>query len=916
MQRRFAAYARASIYKCFRSAAAIGLIAIFVVLNIQPANAVTNSKLHFDIPAEDLGRALRDFAVQASCNISYDPASVEHVQAPALKGEYTVSEALSRILRGTHLRAANIDQNTIKVLDAGTSGGDTNAPSGRAMIHLNYANVTPSPLTNSDVQAQSNVSANAVPAERGAAANASDEGKTAGLEEIVVTGTNITGVENKTVPLLTFDRDAIERSGYANIADFITSLPQNVKSSANSPDGILAGQSGLFNNIENSTAANLRGLGASSTLTLVNGHRVAASSYGTGVDLSMIPLSAVERIEVLTDGTSAVYGADAVGGVVNIILRKDFNGQETSARFDDLSRGGGEVKQIEQSAGRTWNTGGVLGVFQFDDSNAIRSDQRSFTSSLPPPTDVLPTSKRYSAVLSAYQSAGSLIDLFSDVLLQHNAGRRSFTDGPSGQTIGSSTNSTSGDAGFRWQPFGDWHLEGNGLFSRVNTLINETFFPIEPPYVNGNPFARAIDTIKEGDLKLDGTLWSSGGASIKGAVGASYRQEMFSLLDITANLDHPSARHVHAIFAEIYAPLITSGNAIQGIKKLDFSLAVRDDSYSDFGSKTNPRFGVFWAPMEQLSFRVAYSTSFRAPDPTELFDAESANRLIIESGYPQPNDPNGSASVLFFGNHTLHPETSRNLTAGLDFSPQELSGTRFSLNYYRIVYSNRLIVPPLNANLFLDPQIYGPLIRQFPNDAAVEAFVAGLQPPQQIEDDSSGHTGLAGIRYGYDYGVVNATSEKTEGLDLGAHSLLTLSNRDKVVLDFNATYIRELETTFCETCATTDLVNTYGQPLKLRLRAGGGWSNGIVSANAAINFANSYSDTNLVPPGRITSFTTLDLNASWLIRATGTTLSLNILNALNSNPPHTAFSLEQVNYDPNNADPRGRTLSLQVRQLW
>ena len=891
-------------------AAALILFALFLSPLAEPA-ATTGTgarveKSRFDIPAEDLGKALRDFAIQAKCNLSYDPANVEHLKAPAIKGAFTVPDALSLILRGTHLRAVNINENTIQVLDSAASTSGSNSALTGAVVRLAYATPDAPAPTNQDIPA--------TPASSNAT---SDDNKTAGLEEIVVTGTNISGVENKTVPLLTFDRDAIDRSGYATIADFITALPQNVKSGTNSADGILSGAIGRFNNVENSTAANLRGLGSNSTLTLINGHRVAASSFGTGVDLSVIPLSAVERIDVLTDGSSAVYGADAVGGVVNIILRKDFNGEETSARLDTLSRGGGELKQIGQSIGRTWSTGGALAVFQFEDSNPLRSDQRTFTAGLPKPTDTLPISKRYSGVLSAHQDLGGSLEGFLDAVLEHDISQRSNTDAgrpPHEQIIDSKTNSTSASTGLRWQPFGDWHLEGSALFSQVDTLVSEDFIPADPPYINGTPFTNPIETIKEGDIKLDGTLWTSGGSSVKAAVGASYRQEEFS--DIQIQAQPIVSRHVRAAFAEIYAPLVTEGNALAWVRKLDLSAAVRDDSYSDFGAKTNPRFGVFFAPIDQVSLRVAYSTSFRVPDATELGTAAASDRVIIESHIPQPNDPTGNASVLFFGNQTLHPETSRNLTAGLDFLPTALPTTRFSLNYYRILFNNRITSPPLSASIFLNPRIYGPLIRQFPNDSAVEAFVAGLEPPQQVFDLSAGHTGLAGIRYGYSYGYINAAHVNTEGLDFVAHSLLSLGGPNKLTLDFNATYIRDLETAFCDACTSTDLANTYGQPLKLRLRAAGGWSNGTVSANAAVNFANAYSDTNLLPPGRITSFTTLDLNTSWHIGASGTTLSLIILNALNSNPPHTAPAFNDVGYDPTNADPRGRTLSLQARQAW
>jgi iron complex outermembrane receptor protein len=880
--------------------------AFAVALLLSVPAAAAESKSRFDIPAEELGKALRDFAIQANCNLSYDPASVKHLQAPAVKGDYSVPDALSLILRGTHLKAVNINENTIQVLDTATTT-DSKAASSAAMLRIAYAMDTQAPAP------ANSQNSGAAPASNSTA----DDNKTPGLEEIIVTGTNITGVENKTVPLLTFDRAAIERSGYATLADFIVALPQNVKSGANSPDGQLTGVADRFNNIENSTAANLRGLGSSSSLTLINGHRVAASSLGSGVDLSMIPLSAVERIDVLTDGSSAVYGSDAVGGVVNIILRKDFNGQETSARLDTLSRGGGELKQAAQTVGRDWSTGGALAVFQFQDSNVLRADQRTFTAALREPTDVLPSSKRYSGVLTAHQSLGSALEIFADALLQHNDGEAAVTN-PAGhqQTTDSRTNSTSANAGFQWQAFGDWHLEGNGLFSQVDTLTSIVFKPAQSPYVNGTPNFRGLETIKEGDLKFDGTLFSSGGSSIKAAIGVSYRQETFSGLTVYSNTAELNSRHVHAAYAELYAPLVSAANALPWVRKLDLSAAVRDDSYSDFGSKTNPRFGVYFSPFEQLGFRVAYSTSFRAPDPSELFQSASANRIIIESGIPQPNDPTGTAPVLFVGNQTLNPETSRNLTAGLDYLPTALPNTRFSLNYYRITYSNRITVPPLNGTVFLNQAIYGPLIKQFPNDAAVQAFVAGLEPPQQIFDLTPGQTGLAGVRYGYTYGPINATRERTEGLDLGAHSLVALSAADKLNLDFNATYLRELETTFCEVCTTTELANNYGEPLRLRLRAGGGWSNSTLSANAAVNYANAYTDTNILPFGRIAAFTTLDLNASWLIRASGTTLSLNILNALNSNPPLTSPAFFKVTYDPTNADPRGRTLSLQIKQAW
>jgi len=467
----------------------------------------------------------------------------------------------------------------------------------------------------------------------------------------------------------------------------------------------------------------------------------------------------------------------------------------------------------------------------------------------------------------------------------------------------------------RWQPFGDWHLEADTLYSQLDTTASEVFTPNTPGYTNATPYIRNLTTIKEGDLKLDGTLWKAGGASIKAALGGSYRQEAFSSLFVFNEMDRPAGRHVHAVFAELYAPLVGAANAIAGVRKLELSAAVRDDDYSDFGNKTNPRFGIYWSPVDQLGIRAAYSTSFRAPNPIETI-FNTVEDIFIETGYPTPSDPTGKSGVLFYPNHALNPETSKNLSAGLDFQPNALCDTRFTLNYYHIVYSNRIISSPISASIFINPQVYGPLITQFPNDAAVQAFVTSLGPQLQLFDFTPAQTGLAGVRFAFPYEYLNAAQVTTQGIDLGAHSVLHLSDADKIVLDFNAAYIKELDTTFCTTCTSTDLVDTYGQPLKLRLRAATGWSNTDFSINAAVNYSNAYSDTNLVPPGRIAAFVTVDLNANWHIRTTGTVLSLSVLNAFNSNPPLSSPAFNKVLYDPNNADPRGRVLSLQVRQAW
>ncbi len=172
-------------------------------------------------------------------------------------------------------------------------------------------------------------------------ATAQDEERTAEsdevIEEIVTTGsrikrTNFDGPQ----PIAVFDRVFLEATGFKDIGDFGRYLPQSHQTLNESWGQYASG-------VPEASQFNLRGLGADSTLTLVNGLRVAP--YGQSMwgdpfaDVSAIPMSAIERIEVLKDGASAIYGADAVAGVVNIILRKDFVGTEASAGYQVTSRG-------------------------------------------------------------------------------------------------------------------------------------------------------------------------------------------------------------------------------------------------------------------------------------------------------------------------------------------------------------------------------------------------------------------------------------------------------------------------------------------------------------------------------------------------------------------------------------------------
>src|SRR6201995_281480 len=157
------------------------------------------------------------------------------------------------------------------------------------------------------------------------------------LETIVVTGSNIRRVDIETAsPVVTIDRAAIQASGKVNLGDLVQSLP-TIAGNAQNPS---------VNNGTNKTAigstgvstVSLRGLGSVRTLLLLNGHRIPFQLQ----DLNIIPVSAVERIEVLNDGASAVYGSDAIAGVVNIITRSNYQGAEFGVDYGESEKDEGE----------------------------------------------------------------------------------------------------------------------------------------------------------------------------------------------------------------------------------------------------------------------------------------------------------------------------------------------------------------------------------------------------------------------------------------------------------------------------------------------------------------------------------------------------------------------------------------------
>ena len=216
-----------------------------------------------------------------------------------------------------------------------------------------------------------------------AAPNISAFEEATGTEEtdkkILVTGTRIKKIDlNNLSPILSISREDIDKQGYATVKDVIDGLTQNT--------GGTMDNSFTFGFAPAASSVNLRGIGFGHTLVLIDGRRlqiypVGISGTSNFVDLSSIPMAFVERVDVLTDGASAVYGSDAVSGVINVITRKDIEGISMNYRYGDSSEGGYENHRYNLITGARNGDTQIDFIFDIWSQEAIWASQRDYAAS-------------------------------------------------------------------------------------------------------------------------------------------------------------------------------------------------------------------------------------------------------------------------------------------------------------------------------------------------------------------------------------------------------------------------------------------------------------------------------------------------------------------------------------------------------
>ncbi len=214
-------------------------------------------------------------------------------------------------------------------------------------------------------------------------------------QRVEITGSSIKRIQTEgALPVQTITREEIERAGIVNAEQLVARITANGTGADNlsSNVGIQLGTTDRNNN--GNSSANLRGLGANSTLVLLNGRRVSThGAKGNAVDLNSIPLAAVQRVEVLKDGASAIYGTDAIGGVINFILRKDYEGGEATVFADITEGGGGHVVRASVLGGKgnlARDGYNVMASLTFDRQEKLAGSQRSFSNGFQPERGLSP----------------------------------------------------------------------------------------------------------------------------------------------------------------------------------------------------------------------------------------------------------------------------------------------------------------------------------------------------------------------------------------------------------------------------------------------------------------------------------------------------------------------------------------------
>ena len=899
---------RARSAKCHGHASFATLVGFVCLLAGRCAQAQSlNSLVRLNIQPQTLDKALLEFAREAHLQIMFATRVTKEYRTEGLRGEFTERQALLDLLAHSKLRFLQ-SGNTIKIVPyrdhAGKSADDNGAPG------VGFAAFRRARTGHPD-------SARSVPtssARRDAAVRLTRHVPL--LEEVTVTGTHIAGAAPQSSPIITITRRQIQESGYQTVEQLMDSLPENFAAVGSEASGVNLSSEVNAGNIANGAAVDLMGLGIDSTLVLVNGHRLAPSgTSGAFTDVSMIPLSAIKRVEIMTDGASAIYGADAIGGVVNYILRSHEQGAETSVEYGSVTRGGLKNYRASQSAGFNWATGNAFFAYEFQKQTPLRAIDRPFTHDLGPSWDLFPELTQNSLYATATNILGNA-NVGGDAFVSTRSGNYSAAVvGGVAVPYRVDTRSTqySLGVGSSTPISADWLAKLRASYGGNDTHLSD---------IDGTNAAKSTLLTVSGNVT--GTLAELPAGKVKVAFGGQMRRERFSrhFGGAFSSLGAISkARTVGAFFVETDVPLLSPRTGRSKEPALALDLAARYEHYNDFGSSFNPRAGIAWKPTHSLRIRGTISTSFKPPNFYELYGAKYA----VLANFPDAGGEFGVEPILELSgsNSKLKAEQSTEWTAGIDLTPRSIPGLSLHATYFHIRFRNRIASPNIPyLDVFSPGSLYEPFIQNTPSISELDALT---QAPTQYFNDTTypGFGPSATLEEAaaiLNNSLQNISLTRVSGLD-GTASYAGSAHGVGYHAALNTVYLLQYRNISVPGATPVSVLSTLENPVNFRGRVTAGLDKGRWSVNGALNYVNQYTDPTDAVPVRIASWTTMDLQVAYEVesgesRLDGLQVALSCTNCLDRPPPGVRETSYLFGYDPTNASPMGRFVSLTLRKRW
>lgn len=855
-------------------------LCVALYANVPAAHAQSTASIEsirqYDIPAGSLSGALGAWGAQSDRQVVFAPDLVTGKQTKGASGQYGAEQALTRLLAGTGLAWKRVNGQTYALEKA------------------------PPPQP---------VNTNQKPASKSKSSSSAAAQKVTQLSAVTVTGSHIRGAPPSS-PVIDISQEQMIQAGQTDLGEVIRSIPQNFSGGQN--PGVALGTGGINNqNMTGGSGLNLRGLGADASLTLLNGRRLSFDGFGQAVDITQVPLAAVDRIEIVADGASAIYGSDAVAGVANVILKRDYEGLSTSARFGGATSGGDFQQQYSVVGGTRWSTGGFIATTNYEKSTDIGATQRSYTHYIAPPYTLLPDRTGQSALFSAHQQLGEFAEFKVDALYNKHDSQARYNQVSVQAGIKRITNQYTIAPELTFHLPDDWTLSLNGVYGRDKGVVDQAaYLPDGTLYAAGKTCY--CNTIKGWEVDAGGPWVHLPGGDARVALGVGYRESVYRDDDLS-DPTQPSQggeQHSYYAFGEIYLPLISPGSGLSFAHELSINAALRREQYNTFGAVTTPKIGVIYAPTADFDLKASWGKSFKTPTLLQqrqpfavyLYNA----RAMGATGYP------GMATALMTwgGDPDLEPERARTWTATLGIHPASLPGFHADFSYFDVNYDQRVAQGIINRAAALADPAYRDFINSNPT----------LEQIQQLVDEAgSNFNNFAGVPYDpanviaiINDQYVNIASWRVHGLDLSAGYDFEWGS-NSVSLTGSASWLKSQQRNSSLSPAM-DLAGTMYNPPNWHSRLGATWQRGPFILSAYYNYIGGVTDTTNHVDGE--AMQTIDLTGVYHFQANFDVL-VSVKNLTNQRPPYLRNLYPfMVNFDSTNYSPIGRYVGITLTKKW